>query len=232
MNILACDTSTQVMRISLCGDDGRFTSKMIDIDGMHTEYLIPEIQGLLSTLGLSMKELNLLACTQGPGSFTGLRISMSTLKGISLALHLPLLSIPTMEVLAHAVGFFPGAIVPVIDARKKRFYSAIFAEGERKCPDLDCDGDEVGRLLEGYPMALLTGPDALAFASHVKGYTGKLVVDENRFRDIGFSLSRLAQKKFQEKGADDIGVGPTYVRHSDAEVALQAKIERLAQEAK
>ena len=191
------------------------------------EHLIVQLPQLLSDFKRSFKEMDLLVCTAGPGSFTGLRIAMSALKGISLAGKIPLVSIPTMDVLARTVGFFPGAIVPVIDARKHRFYSTVFSGGKRQCPDLDCDGAEIGKLLEGEEMALVTGADAKAFATQISGYAGKLVVDETRFRDVGPALVELGLAKFREKGGDDIGCGPTYVRKSDAEVALLAKIARM-----
>ncbi len=235
MNILACDTSTETMRIFLAiGDEEnpfiQFGSRLLDIDGMHSEHLVVQMQQLLADFKLTFKEMDLLVCTAGPGSFTGLRIGMSALKGISLAGNIPLVSIPTMDVLARTVGFFPGAIVPVIDARKHRFYSTVFADGKRQSPDLDCDGAEVGKLLEGSEMALVTGPDAKAFSSQITGYAGKLVVDTQRWRDVGPALVELGLLKFKEKGADDIGTGPTYVRRSDAEVALQQKIERMRHE--
>lgn len=235
MNVLACDTSGEVMRIFLAiGDEKapltQFGSRLLDIDGMHSEHLIVELQGLLSTFSLQFKDMDLLVCTAGPGSFTGLRIAMSALKGISLAGGIPLVSIPTMDVLARTVGFFPGAIVPVIDARKHRYYSTVFVDGVRQCPDLDCGGDEIARLIEGNAMTLLTGPDAAAFASQIKGYSGRLVVDRIRWRDTGPALVELGLAKYKEKGADDIGCGPTYVRKSDAEVALQMKMQREARQ--
>jgi tRNA threonylcarbamoyladenosine biosynthesis protein TsaB len=171
-----------------------------------------------------LKDLSLLVCTSGPGSFTGLRIGMSALKGIALAGSIPLVSIPTMEAIADAVSFFPGAVVPVIDARKKRYYSTIINEGKRLCPDLDCAGSEIAELLKGIPLTLVTGPDAEAFAPTITPYEGRLVVDAVRYRDIGPSLAKLGMKKFQEKGADDIGTGPVYIRKSDAEIALQKKM--------
>lgn len=232
MNVLACDTSTETMRIFLAiGDEddpmSQFGSRSLDIDGMHSEHLMVQIMSLLGDFKLKLADLDLLCCTAGPGSFTGLRISMSALKGIALAGGIPLVSIPTMDVLADTMRFFPGAVVPVIDARKGRYYSTVFLDGKRQCPDLDCAGSEIGVLLEGSAMALLTGPDAGKFAPEVTGYHGRLVVDPVRWRDTGSSLVRLALAKFQEKGADDIGTGPTYVRKSDAEVALEKKLKQL-----
>lgn len=236
MKILACDTATETMRMHLCVTDesgyDTFASRLTDIGGQHSEHLVPEMQAITSSFGLKLSDLDLLVCTSGPGSFTGLRITMAALKGISLAGGIPLVSVPTMDALADTVGFFPGAVVPVIDARKHRYYSAVYAGGKRQSPDLDCDGKEIAQLLEGTEMALLTGPDAAAFAPSLEGYTGKLIVDDHRWRDIGPSLVKLGVARFKEKGADDIGTGPVYVRKSDAEIALARKIAQMEAEGK
>jgi len=224
MNILTVDTSTEAMRLYLSTEEAT-ESRILNFGGMHSEHLVPEMLSMCKEAGLALKDLSLLVCTSGPGSFTGLRIGMSALKGIALAGSIPLVSIPTMEAIADAVSFFPGAVVPVIDARKKRYYSTIINEGKRLCPDLDCAGSEIAELLKGIPLTLVTGPDAEAFAPTITPYEGRLVVDAVRYRDIGPSLAKLGMKKFQEKGADDIGTGPVYIRKSDAEIALQKKME-------
>jgi tRNA threonylcarbamoyladenosine biosynthesis protein TsaB len=235
MNILTVDTATETMRLGLAvGDENDpmnlFCERMLLSSGMHSEHLVPEIIAVCAQMGLKPEELNLLVCTSGPGSFTGLRIGMSALKGIALAGDIPLVSIPTMDALKEAVGFFPGAIVPVIDARKARYYSAIFADGKRICPDLDCEGAEVAELLEGYGSALVTGADAVAFAPSITPYSGRLIVDPIRYRSLTQSLVTLGLKRFREKGPDDIGCGPEYVRRSDAEIALQEKIKKQQEE--
>lgn len=231
MKILTADTSCEMMRLHLSvTDDGDRSvasgSRLMDFGGQHSEHLIVQMQALLADFSLELRDLDLLVCTQGPGSFTGLRIAMSAMKGISLAGGIPLVAVPTMDALAATVSFFPGAVVPVIDARKKRYYSTVFVDGKRMCPDLDCDGTEVAELLEGNAMALVTGPDAARFAPQLSAYRGRLCVDTVRWRDIGPALAELGLAKFRTHGSDDIGTGPTYVRKSDAEIALQEKLKK------
>ncbi|MCI2128005.1 MAG: tRNA (adenosine(37)-N6)-threonylcarbamoyltransferase complex dimerization subunit type 1 TsaB [Sphaerochaeta sp.] len=235
MNILTVDTASETMRLGLAiGDEENpmdlFCERMLLSSGMHSEHLVPEMIAMCSEMGITLKDLSLLVCTSGPGSFTGLRVGMSALKGIALGGNIPLVSIPTMDAIQKAVGFFPGAVVPVIDARKARFYSTIFVDGKRMCPDLDCQGSEVAELLEGYEMALVTGPDAVVFAPSITPYSGKLVVDTIRYRSLTQALVELGLKRYHEIGADDIGTGPEYVRRSDAEIALEEKIKRQEEE--
>lgn len=120
MNILTVDTATETMRLGLAiGDEENpmdlFCERMLLSSGMHSEHLVPEMIAMCSEMGITLKDLSLLVCTSGPGSFTGLRVGMSALKGIALGGNIPLVSIPTMDAIQKAVGFFPGAVVPVID---------------------------------------------------------------------------------------------------------------------
>ena len=232
MNILAIDTSSDAIHLALAlGDDSslfkRYEVQIVANGIRHSESLVPLMIGLCERNGLTFKDLDLLVCTNGPGSFTGLRIGMSALKGISLASGIPLCSVSTLDALFGCVSYVPGAIIPVIDARKKRFYTALYAGGKRMTADLDVDVAEMETLMGGYPSALITGFDAKAFAEKISTYDGQVFVDETLSANLPLTLIRLGWEKFQKQGSDDIGVGPTYVRKSDAELALQEKIRSM-----
>ena len=155
---------------------------------------------------------------------------MSALKGISLAGGIPLCSVSTMDALFGCVSHSPGAVITVIDARKKRYYAALYNEGVRVSADLDVTVSEMETLLQGYPSVLVTGFDAVSFAQKLTSFTGELLVEQNHCAALPLTLVRLGWEKFQREGADDIGVGPTYVRKSDAELALQEKIRSMEEE--
>ncbi|MBI9095478.1 MAG: tRNA (adenosine(37)-N6)-threonylcarbamoyltransferase complex dimerization subunit type 1 TsaB [Sphaerochaeta sp.] len=232
MNILAIDTSSDAIHLALAmGDDSslfkRYEVQIVANGTRHSESLVPLMLSLCKHNDLNFQDLNLLVCTHGPGSFTGLRIGMSALKGISLASGIPLCSVSTMDALYGCVHHFPGAVIPVIDARKKRFYTALYAEGKRQTADLDVDVPEMEILMKGYPSVLITGFDATAFAEKIKAYEGQVFVDETLSANLPLTLIKMGWEKFQRDGSDDIGVGPTYVRKSDAELALQEKIRSM-----
>ncbi|WP_320130716.1 tRNA (adenosine(37)-N6)-threonylcarbamoyltransferase complex dimerization subunit type 1 TsaB [uncultured Sphaerochaeta sp.] len=231
MNILSVDTSTEALGLCLAQSTeenlfSRFETRTLVNGSQHSEKLIPEILELCERNKLRLQDIDLLVCTNGPGSFTGLRIGMSSCKGIALAAGIPLVSVSTMDAIYEGFSFFDGAVVPAIDARKNRFYSAVFAEGKRQTPDLDCAGEELAKLLEGYERTLVIGPDAKAFARQLGTYRGKLIVDGNPSANLALILVRIGLEKFRTVGADDIGTGPAYVRKSDAEIALQEKIRK------
>ena len=134
MIILAADTSSQALSVALKTDSFFEERTSAGRSVQHSERLVPTITELCKDAGITTKDIEVLACTRGPGSFTGLRIGMSALKGMAYALDKPLVSVSTMEVLANAVPCFDGAVVTVMDAKKQRWYLAAF---EKKSEDAD-----------------------------------------------------------------------------------------------
>ncbi len=92
----------------------------------HAERLHIYIDDVLKEAKVSLNDLSAIAISKGPGSYTGLRIGVSAAKGLCFALDIPLISIPTLEALAHQVSTETGVIVPMLDARRMEVYSAIF----------------------------------------------------------------------------------------------------------
>src|SRR5262245_52075822 len=103
--------------------------------GSHARTLLPLIDAALAAAGVGLRQLDLLAVSIGPGSFTGLRIGLSVAKGLALATGLPVVGVPTLEAYALHVGPRPGLICPVLDARKGEVYGAVFRwqGGESLC---------------------------------------------------------------------------------------------------
>ena len=92
----------------------------------HAERLHVYIDEVLQTAKVSIDQVDAIAISKGPGSYTGLRIGVSAAKGLSYALDVPLISVPTLEALAHQVDAPKGAVVAMLDARRQEVYSAIF----------------------------------------------------------------------------------------------------------
>ena len=131
MNILAFDTATQKLAAALKINSEIFTITA-DQGFKHSEKLLPAIEKLFEISGSKIDDIDLIGCTRGPGSFTGLRIGMSTATGLSLGKNIPLVSVPTLDYYSYSLDSFDGAVLPVIDARKNRFYTAVYHKGEKK----------------------------------------------------------------------------------------------------
>ncbi len=125
--ILAIETATKNCSVALAKDGVTILCKEIAEEGYsHAERLHVFIEQLLAELELSYKDLSAIAVSQGPGSYTGLRIGVSAAKGLCYALDIPLIAIDTLASLASQVNVEEGFIVPMIDARRMEVYSAIF----------------------------------------------------------------------------------------------------------
>jgi tRNA threonylcarbamoyladenosine biosynthesis protein TsaB len=125
--ILAIETATKNCSVALSKDGVTLLCKEIAEEGYsHAERLHVFIEQLLSELELSYKDLSAIAVSQGPGSYTGLRIGVSAAKGLCFALDIPLIAIDTLASLASQINIEDGFIVPMIDARRMEVYSAIF----------------------------------------------------------------------------------------------------------
>jgi len=125
--ILNIETATKNCSVALAKDGKTIHFKEIAEEGYsHAERLHVFIEEIIHEAGLNFKELHAIAVSQGPGSYTGLRIGVSAAKGLCYALQIPLISIDTLQVLASQVQISKGLIVPMIDARRMEVYSAVF----------------------------------------------------------------------------------------------------------
>ena len=226
MNILLFDTSTQILSIALKSERG-YEERLVDGSFSHSEDLLGEVESLLSRSSLTLKDIDLLICTKGPGSFTGIRVGMVTMKGFSAALSIPLVSVGTLEVIEDSAGLYKGPILSVIDAKKKRFYQRLSIDKEVLIPDSDMAPEDILGSLKDYDEVLVTGPDAAVFTQKALEIDPSLPlkVDEATPRNLSRSLLKLGMRRFETHGADDIGEGPVYIRRSDAEEALLKRKE-------
>ena len=125
--ILNIETSTKNCSVSIAQNGENIAIKEMANEGYsHAEFLHVFIEKLLKENGLKTKDLHAIAVSQGPGSYTGLRIGVSAAKGLCFAVDIPLIAVETLTVLAHQVQIQNGLIIPMIDARRMEVYSAIF----------------------------------------------------------------------------------------------------------
>lgn len=138
--ILNIETATKNCSVSIAKNGETILYKQIAEQGYsHAEKLHIFIEELLSEARISSKDLIAIAVSQGPGSYTGLRIGVSAAKGLCYALEIPLISIDTLLVLANQVKQTDGLIVPMIDARRMEVYSAIFNSEKEKVREVQAE---------------------------------------------------------------------------------------------
>lgn len=128
--ILNIETATTNCSVSLSKDGETFVLKEDnDKNYSHAERLHTYIEDILKENNLQPEHLDAVAVSKGPGSYTGLRIGVSSAKGLCYALNKPLVAVSTLEALAHQVNCKDGVIVAMLDARRMEVYSAVFSTG-------------------------------------------------------------------------------------------------------
>ena len=126
--ILNIETATKNCSVAIAKDGKMIVCNEIAEEGYsHAERLHVFIESTLKEAGVTYKDLAAIAVSQGPGSYTGLRIGVSAAKGLCYALSIPMIAVDTLQVLATQVPFLDGLIIPMIDARRMEVYSAIFS---------------------------------------------------------------------------------------------------------
>jgi tRNA threonylcarbamoyladenosine biosynthesis protein TsaB len=233
MNILAFDTASSLLNIALSTDRGFFEINH-SIGLTHSEHLLPSVDYLLRTAGSSAGELDLIICTRGPGSFTGLRIGMATAKGMAAAGGFPLVSIPTLAVYAADCVRTDALVIPVIDARKRRYYSAIYRNSNAEHEELDLSAQQLLSTHACDQQVIITGPDARRFYQEIlhdhpamlSDLQTELSLDPNHDRGHGHRLIEMGTQAYARDGADSDDQGPVYLRKSEAEISLDQRSGR------
>jgi tRNA threonylcarbamoyladenosine biosynthesis protein TsaB len=235
MNILAIDTATSLLSVAVSSPQG---IRQFDADAglRHSELLLEVIDYLVRSSALDAKDLELVACMQGPGSFTGIRIGFAAAKGLALACGIPLIAAPTLDCIVSPAGIWPGIVIPAIDAKQKRFFTAIYRQNERLTDYMDADAGEIARAVlacaaspdaageaSAAPPVLVTGPDSALLEPLLAEFLGKnrLVLDPASRKGKSYELLEFSQKKYIMNKKGELSFeepAPVYLRKSDAEV--------------
>lgn len=232
MKLLAIDTSTKVAGAALM-EDGRLVCETNLACGLtHSERLMPIVDGCFRLAGWQPGDIDIVAVVSGPGSFTGVRIGVSTAKGIAGALGKPVVALNTLEVLAASFTGFGGAVVPMLDARREQVYCAVYDSGlGERLPPCAMKAEE----LLAHPAvaeaqaAMFLGDGALAFHHLIESVLGS----KAKFAPAHLMLQRagaaawLGWKNAQEgRIMDAADLRPLYLRKSSAEQVREAREAR------
>ncbi|MCF6264986.1 MAG: tRNA (adenosine(37)-N6)-threonylcarbamoyltransferase complex dimerization subunit type 1 TsaB [Desulfuromusa sp.] len=126
IKILAVDSSSLTGSVSLCQDESLVAESLLNVRSTHSETLLKQIDLLLIEAGWQLEDLDLLAVVTGPGSFTGLRIGIATIKGLAQVLNKPAVPVSTLQTIAMNLPLSPVPVCAFLDARKKEVYSQLF----------------------------------------------------------------------------------------------------------
>lgn len=149
MRVLSLDSSTETASCAIMEDNKLLGEITFNYEKQHSVILMTMIDNLLTNLHLDITSLDGFVVAQGPGSFTGLRIGMATIKGLSFGSGKPFVSISSLDALAYNLPFAPGIICPIIDALRNNVYNRLYRTKEGKLSALgDCSILSMDDLIE------------------------------------------------------------------------------------
>lgn len=231
MKILSLDSSARVATVALCEDGRLLAEYTVNNGNTHSETLLPMIETMLRHFGATVDDVDLFACSSGPGSFTGVRIGASTIKGLAFAKGKPCVGVSTLEALAENLAGTVGLICPVMNARRAQVYTALFrSDGQtltRLLPDAAMSIAELDEQLAAYGEPVAFCGDGYDVTLPVLQKTVARPTPERLRHQSAFSVALCALRAYDAGLAtDDMGMKVTYLR------PCQAERERLERESK
>lgn len=241
MKILALDSSGLVASVALVTEEQLIGAYTINYKKTHSQTLLPMLDVMFQQLDMDVAEIDAIAISGGPGSFTGLRIGAATAKGLGLALHKPLIHIPTVDGMAYQMYGVDGIICPIMDARRSQVYTGLYeykteenarnfhvvkeqmaVSIEELIKELNTVGKPVTFLGDGVPVH----KEILVEKLEVPCYFAPIYSNRQNAAAVGALAVTYYQEGKMESAADH---KPDYLRVSQAE---RERAEREAQKEK
>ena len=230
MKILSVDSTAITASVAVTENQTLLAEYTVLNGNTHSETLLPMVESALKTLGLRADDIDLFACSAGPGSFTGVRIGAATIKGLAFAKGKPCVGVSTLEALAYNLVGYEGLICPVMNARRGQVYTALF----------ESDGATLTRLMEDSALPISELDAILAEKGERVRFCGdgyditlsalKLcayhTTPERLRPQSAYSVAMTALRKYQaEGGVSDRELVSTYLRPCQAERELAEKMK-------
>ncbi len=219
MKILALDSSGA--SASACITDGERLISLFTAASQqkHSCTLLPMAEQALKTAGLNISDIDAFAVNEGPGSFTGVRIGISLIKGLAFGSDKPVLGVSSLEALAHNLEGFDGIACPVMDARRGQFYNALFKDGKRLTPDRLITAAELESELKNYALPVYFVGDGAEIARELVGYENVKTVPHGLTVSSAYGTAVSAFRNYNlGRGIHTAeSIQPLYLRMSQAE---------------
>ncbi len=209
MKIFAIEASGPVAACALLDGETLVAEYSVQFKKKHSQSLVPMMEAVRELVELDLTEIDAIAITEGPGSFTGLRIGAATAKGLGLAIDRPILPVPTVDAIAYGLWGAEGLVIPMMDARRQQVYTGIYRfEGEK--------------MITLEPQCVTDLPVVLGRAREIAREQGTAVFT---FLGDGVPVYRRAVEAFFEGGEESIRFAPAHLarQRAAATAALAAQ---------
>lgn len=235
MKILSVECSATPCSVAISENGKILASAFCNVKLTHSQTLIPMVESVLSSSLLGIKDIGAFAVSSGPGSFTGVRIGISAVKGMAQAGDLPCVSVSTLECMAQNYSDTDCFVCAVMDARCNQVYNALFCNRngacERLCEDRALEIDDlvpqITELAKQGKNIYIVGDGAEIFYEAVKDTEKVLLADEQRRYQNAVGVSAVAEIMFENNNYITAErLQPKYLRLPQAERELKRKEEQ------
>lgn len=229
IKILAVDSSSFTGSVALCRGESLVAESLLNVRSTHSEKLLQQIDLLLDEAGWNLEDLELLAVVTGPGSFTGLRIGIATVKGLAQVLNKPVVPVSALQAVAMNLPLCSVPICAFLDARKQEVYSQLFewrpSEGPIAIGEASVLPPE--QLLKNLPEQVAFVGDGIVLYRHLidalpaqQALVPVATAHQLRAAHAAWLALQAWQRGLGREAAEIL---PTYIRPSDAELNLSGK---------
>ena len=219
--LLSLDSSAVTASVALTDGDRVIKSEFVNSGLTHSETLLPMVKRVMGDNEFS--SLDAVAITAGPGSFTGVRIGVATVKGIAFAGNIPRYGVSTLEAIAYNFVDENCVVCAVMDARRMQFYNAIFKVENgivsRITPDRAISIDDLREELKQYDSVIIAGDGAALCSQNIALDNCKIAADDKIYQNA-LSVAKCVKNK---KAIAPSALMPVYLRQSQAERELKLK---------
>lgn len=229
MLILGIDTATAQVSVAVGGHEGVLSSTQSVRGKQHAEILVPSIQFVCQQARVELAEISVVAVDLGPGLFTGLRVGVAAAKAMAHALRVPMIGVPSLDLVAFPVRYSPKLIVAAVDARRGELFTAFYRQVpggiQRLTPHhVVSPEDLASELLASAEECLLVGDGAVRYREVFAGLHKVEIAEEGLAYPAASSLVMLAHAQaLREQWVKPWDLQPLYLRKPDAEVNWQTR---------
>ena len=228
MRILAFDSTAITASVAVAEDEKLIAEITLNNGNTHSQTLLPMAESLFRMLNITADDINLFAVSEGPGSFTGVRIGAATVKGLAFGRDAQCIGVSTLEALAYNLRGYKGVICPVMNARRSQVYTALFrSDGKtltRLMPDSALAISELDEKLAEYGERVMLCGDGYGITKAGFEKTPTADTTDRLTHQSGYSVASVALREYLAGNAtDDMRAKVTYLRPSQAERELMDK---------
>ena len=223
MLILAIDTNTPAGSVAILQGRRLLAEVNLETPQTHSERLLPAVDLLLSSLGIGLPQVEGFALAVGPGSFTGIRIGMSTVKSLAFSSRRPIAAVSNLEALALKIRQSQARLLcPLIDAKKSEVYSALFEARSGDLQEIIPQGvyspDALFSRIPAHRIVTFIGSGVPVYRDRLSDYFKDKARLSRRSLYVGYEVGLLGYERLKAgQGLDSFQVEPLYFRRSQAE---------------